>query len=83
MIVPHLMVVSSSDKWRRHIMTDTTLSDTALYDTARHNVLFGQFFPFRPSKVRPVVKFHGHIAIKHIFIPARSIERKIKKIGFS
>ena len=40
------------------------------------------FFSFRPNEVRHVVKFHGYIAIKHIFIPARSIERKIEKIGF-
>ena len=48
-----------------------------------HNVLFGKVFSFRPNEVRHVVKFHGYIAIKHIFIPARSIERKIEKIGFS
>ena len=41
------------------------------------------FFSIRPSEVRHVIKFHGYIAIKHIFIPARSVEWKIEKIGFS
>ena len=41
------------------------------------------FFSIRPSEVRHVVKFHGYIAIKHIFIPARSVEWKIEKIWFS
>ena len=41
------------------------------------------FFSFRSNELRHVVKFHGYIAIKHIVIPARSIERKIEKIGFS
>ena len=41
------------------------------------------FFSFRPNEVRHVVKFHGYIAIEHILIPARSVERKIEKIGFS
>ena len=51
--------------------------------TTVHNVLFVQFFSIRPNEVRHVVKFHGYIAIKHIFIPARSVEWKIEKIGFS
>ena len=38
------------------------------------------FFSIRPSEVRHVVKFHGYIAIKHIFILARSVEWKIEKI---
>jgi len=41
------------------------------------------FFSIRPNEVRHVVKFHEYIAIKHIFIPARSVEWKIEKIGFS
>ena len=40
------------------------------------------FFSIRPSEVRHVIKFHGYIAIKHIFILARSVEWKIEKIGF-
>ena len=44
-----------------------------------HNVYIVQFFSSRPNEVRHILKSHNCHTFQHIFVPTRSVERKMEQ----